>query len=145
MQMDDNLIDWSVYTECRAALGPNFVRILGYFREDGTQSVAKIEGAMRTKNATEIVMPAHTLKGEAGQFGALRLAELAERIELIARKCIEHREAPDEIMELAAGLRPLFEKTLSALDKESSPVVQRKPPARFGRRASGFHQNLAKG
>ena len=135
-QTDENLIDWSIYNQTSAALGPNFVRILGYFREDGTRSVAEIEEAMRTKDAIHVVMPAHTLKGEAGQFGATRLCELAERIEFIARKSIEHREAPDEIMELIVGLRPLFEQTLALLDQASSPVVHRQTSG-FGRRAAG--------
>jgi len=136
-QIDSNLIDWSVYTETQSALGANFVRILGYFREDGAQSVTKIEQAMRTKDATQIVMPAHILKGEASQFGAMQICALAEKIEFVARKSIEHHEAPDEIMELIAGLRPMFEETLSQLEREASPVVQRQSLG-FGRKYGGF-------
>ena len=80
-----SLVDWTVYTAARAELGAQFVRILGYFREDGTKSVAAIEAAMRGANAAAMVIPAHTLKGEARQFGAEPLADLAERIETIAR------------------------------------------------------------
>ncbi len=34
------------------------MRILGYFREDGVKSVARIEEAMRANNAASMVIPA---------------------------------------------------------------------------------------
>ena len=63
------LVDWVAYAHARGELGAGFVRILGYFREDGVKSVAAIEGAMRAQSAAAMVIPAHTLKGEARQFG----------------------------------------------------------------------------
>ena len=106
--LENELIDWTVFTETRLALGPYFVRILGYFREDGTQSVSKIEEAMRAQDPVAMVDAAHNLKGESLQFGALRLSETAERIEMTARTCVEHHETPEEVLELVAGLRPMF-------------------------------------
>ena len=140
-QLDSELIDWAVYSEIRSSLGPDFVRILGYFREDGAQSIIKIEEAIRAKDATQIIMPAHKLKGEALQFGAIRLAAVAELIEMTARKCVEHQETPDEIIEQVVGLRPLFEETMPILEYESSPVVQRQPTG-FGRRSSGLGNQI---
>ncbi|MEO9600003.1 Hpt domain-containing protein [Parasphingorhabdus sp.] len=131
--LDNNLIDWTVCNATRAALGANFIRILGYFREDGTQSVRKIEEAMRVKDPAPMVLAAHTLKGEALQFGALQLSDTAETIETTARACVEHHETPDEVLELVVALRPMFEETLAILEKNSSPVVQRQPQ-QFGRR-----------
>lgn len=125
MQPDSDLVDRAVYGETRSALGPDFVRILGYFREDGAQSVANIEMAMRANDAAAMIMPAHQLKGESLQFGAMRLAAVAERIEMTARKCVEHQQAPDEILEQVVGLRSLFEETLPILEYDSSPVVRR--------------------
>lgn len=44
----DGLIDWKAFGETRSLLGAGFVRILGYFLEDGTKSVAEeIEVAAR--------------------------------------------------------------------------------------------------
>ena len=125
MQSDNDLVDRVVYGETRSALGPDFARILGYFREDGTKSVANIEIAMRAIDAAAMIMPAHKLKGEALQFGAMRLAAVAEQIEITARKCVEHQQAPDEILEQVVGLRSLFEETLPILEYDSSPVVRR--------------------
>ena len=49
-------VDWAHFEKSRSELGPGFIRILSYFREDGVKSVAAIEQAMR-----EI--------GELGMFG----------------------------------------------------------------------------
>ncbi|OYY77707.1 MAG: histidine phosphotransferase [Sphingomonas sp. 28-62-20] len=131
------LVDWDAYAQARSELGTAFVRILGYFQEDGIKSVAAIEAAMRAGNAAALVIPAHTLKGEARQFGAEPLAVAAERIETIARACVEKRDSPDEALAHIVDLRPLFEATLELLQREANPLVARKPG--FGRRAmSGF-------
>jgi len=129
----DQLVDWTAFQAARSELGAGFVRILGYFHEDGTKSVAAIEDAMRGGNAAALVLPAHTLKGEARQFGAEPLAMLAESIEHIARQCVETRDAPDQALEHVVKLRPCFEATLTMLEREANPLVERRP--QFGRRA----------
>lgn len=131
--MDDGLIDQRALAQARAELGANFVRILGYFREDGLKSLLAIEKAMREQNAVAMVLPAHTLKGESRQFGAEALADIAEGIEMIARKCVETRDEPTEAMEHVAQLRPMFNATLALLDRDSNPLAQRKA-AGFGKR-----------
>jgi HPt (histidine-containing phosphotransfer) domain-containing protein len=110
---------------------------LGYFLEDGTKSVAAIEEAMRLKDSAKLVMPAHTLKGEAWQFGANRLALLAEEIEVAARHYIEIQIDPSELVEKVVHLRPTFEATVSALEAETSPLVERRPVAAAQRNALG--------
>lgn len=133
----DGLIDWKAFGETRSLLGAGFVRILGYFLEDGTKSVASIEEAMRLKDSTKLVMPAHTLKGEAWQFGANRLALLAEEIEVAARHYVEIQIDPSELVEKVFRLRPLFEATVLALEAETSPLVERRPVAAAQRNALG--------
>lgn len=131
----EKLVDWTIYRAARSGLGSGFVRILGYFREDGIKSVAAIEQAMREANAAALVLPAHTLKGEARQFGADRLASLAEDIETFARECVEHRSTPEEYVPHVVGLRTLFTETLDELEREANPLVQRQRPT-FGRSAA---------
>lgn len=130
-----SLIDWRAFQQARQELGAAFVRILGYFREDGVKSVAVLEEAMRAGNSAAMVIPAHTLKGESRQFGAVPLSSLAEAIEMIARGCVERHDTPDEALEHIVALRPLFEQTLALLEREASPLVERRPAAGFGRRA----------
>jgi HPt (histidine-containing phosphotransfer) domain-containing protein len=128
----DQLVDWTAFQAARSELGAGFVRILGYFREDGVKSVAAIEEAMRGGNAAALVLPAHTLKGESRQFGAEPLSALAESIEYIARACVETRDRPDQALEHVVKLRPCFEATLTMLEREANPLVERRP--QFGRR-----------
>ena len=132
--MDEILVDWSEFRATRTQLGAAFVRILGYFREDGIKSVAAIEEAMRARSAGGLVMPAHTLKSEARQFGAERLGAPAEDIEMFARHCVEAQVSPEEYLPRVVELRPLFEETLTALEREANPLVQRRPT--FGRAVS---------
>lgn len=133
--MDEILVDWNEFRATRTQLGAAFVRILGYFREDGIKSVAAIEEAMRARDARGLVMPAHTLKSEARQFGAERLGALAEDIEMFGRHCVEAQVSPEEYLPRVVTLRPLFEQTLEALEREANPLVQRRPST-FGRAAS---------
>ncbi len=127
------LVNWTSFAQARAELGANFVRILGYFREDGVKSVTRIEEAMRAQSAAGLVIPAHTLKGEARQFGADLLGDLAEEIETIARLCVERQDTPTNALEQVVKLRPLFEATLQLLEREANPLVERRPA--FGRRS----------
>ncbi len=127
----DDIIDWVAFQTARSELGGDFIRILGYFREDGTKSVEALETAVRANNAVAMVMPAHTLKGDARQFGADALGDLAEIIEDHARQCIEWGHTPDGAIEHVVKLRPLFVETMDSFDKETNPLVDRRG---FGKR-----------
>lgn len=136
-QMADDLINWTAFAETRGLLGPAFVRILGYYREDGMKSLVAIEEAMRLRDSAKMVMPAHTLKGESWQFGAEKVGALAEEIEVAARYYVEIHQDPSDLVEKVAALRPAFETTLAALESEVSPLVDRK--------AAGLKQRSAFG
>jgi HPt (histidine-containing phosphotransfer) domain-containing protein len=127
------IVDWSVFARTRTELGPGFVRILGYFREDGEKSIAKIEDAMHRRDSAALVIPAHTLKSEARQFGAEPLGELAEEIEYTARRSVEARMFPDELIPHVARLRPLYLRTMELFERETNPLAQRRQL--FGRAA----------
>jgi HPt (histidine-containing phosphotransfer) domain-containing protein len=127
----DLIVDWETFSRTRAELGAGFVRILGYFREDGEKSVTVIEEAMQRGDAAALVLPAHTMKSEARQFGAEPLGALAEEIEMGARRAVEHRLSPDELIPQAARLRPLYRQTMDLFERETNPLAQRRPA--FGR------------
>ncbi|HMJ93286.1 MAG TPA: Hpt domain-containing protein [Allosphingosinicella sp.] len=128
----DFIVDWEAFSRTRTELGAGFVRILGYFREDGEKSVAKIEDAMQRGDAAALVIPAHTMKSEARQFGAEPLGALAEEIEMGARRAVEMRVPPDDLIPQAARLRPLYSRTMELFERETNPLAQRRP-ASFGR------------
>lgn len=120
-----DVVDWAHFEKSRGELGPGFIRILSYFREDGVKSVAAIEQAMREENTVALVMPAHTIKGEARQFGAEPLAKVAELIESTARLCIETRRFPDELVADVVKLRRLFDQTIELFDQATNPRISR--------------------
>ena len=124
-----NIVDWAFFEKSRTQLGPGFIRILTYFKEDGMKSVAQIEQAMRDQNTAALVLPAHTLKGESRQLGAEPLAKIAELIESTARFCVETHRFPDELVPEVVELRKLF-------DKATNPLMTRSSPSGFGRKVS---------
>ncbi len=136
--MDDgnDLVDWVHFEKSRNELGPGFIRILGYFREDGARSVAQIETAMRDQNTVGLVIPAHTLKGEARQFGAEPLADCAELIENSARISIETQCFPSELVADVVKLRRYWNETLELFDKATNPLLTRAAQSAFGRKAA---------
>lgn len=131
-----DVIDWVHFEKSRSELGPGFIRILSYFREDGVKSIGQIEEAMRNENTTALVLPAHTLKGEARQLGAEPLAKIAELIETTARFCVENGRFPDELVPQVVELRRLFETTVELFEKETNPLVRRTAPTGFGRKVN---------
>lgn len=126
----DELVDWTKFSQMRTELGASFVRILGYFREDGEKAVGRIEQAMHRRDAAGLVLPAHTLKAEARQFGAEPVALLAEEIEEAGRRAVESHLFPDNILPQVAQLRPLYARTLDQLEDETNPLAVRRGAGR---------------
>ena len=133
-----DIIDWAHFEKSRTELGPSFIRILSYFKEDGVKSVAQIEQAMHGQNTAALVLPAHTLKGESRQLGAEPLAKIAELIETTARFCIETHRFPDELVPEVVELRRLFSQTIELFEKATNPLMTRAAPAAggFGRKVN---------
>ena len=131
-----DIVDWVHFERSRKELGPGFIRIISYFREDGVKSIAQIEDAMREQNTAALVLPAHTLKGESRQLGAEPLAKIAELIESTARLCVETHRFPDELVPEVVQLRTLFQETVELFEKATNPLVQRTPPTGFGRKVN---------
>ena len=131
-----DIVDWGHFEKSRAELGPGFIRILSYFKEDGVKSIAQIEQAMRDENTTALVIPAHTLKGESRQLGAEPVAKIAELIETTARICVETHRFPDELVPQVVELRRLFDETVELFDKATNPLMTRGGSGGFGRKVN---------
>jgi len=131
-----DIVDWVYFEKNRTELGPGFIRILNYFKEDGAKSVTQIELAMRQENTAALVIPAHTLKGESRQLGAEPLAKVAELIETTARICVETHRFPDEIVPEVVELRRLFNATIELFDKATNPLMTRSGGGGFGKKVT---------
>ena len=121
----DDVVDWEEFSRLRTELGANFVRILGYFREDAEKAVEAIALAMQSRDATALVLPAHKVKSEARQFGAEALGALCEEIEDAGRHAVETRIFPDYLLPQVAQLKPLYQRTIDALEEATNPLAQR--------------------
>ena len=133
-EASSELVDWAAFSEMRSELGASFVRILSYFREDGEKAVSKIEEAMHRRDAAALVIPAHTMKSEARQFGAEPLGALAEEIEFAGRRAVESQLFPDHILPQVAKLRAVYSQTIDLLEQETNPLVARRQA--FGKKPS---------
>jgi HPt (histidine-containing phosphotransfer) domain-containing protein len=131
-----DIVDWVHFEKNRTELGPGFIRILSYFREDGAKAITQIEQAMHSEDTAALVIPAHTIKGESRQLGAEPLAKIAELIESTARLCVETRRFPDELVPQVVDLRRMFDETVELFDKATNPLMTRNAPAGFGRKPS---------
>jgi HPt (histidine-containing phosphotransfer) domain-containing protein len=131
-----DIVDWAHFEKSRAELGPGFIRILSYFKEDGVKSIQQIEQAMHEQNTPALVIPAHTLKGESRQLGAEPLAKVAELIEQTARFCVETHRFPDELVPQVVELRRMFNETVQLFDKATNPLMTRAAPGGFGRKVN---------
>lgn len=134
--MRTDLIDWQEYGVAQRILGEALPRILEYYREDGIKSVAAIEHAMAARDASALVIPAHTLKGESRQFGAKAVGDMAETIEMTARECVETHSTPLKLEPVVAALRAAFTQTLEQLTQDLAGHAPRPAVRRpvFGRK-----------
>ena len=101
-----------------------------------------VEDAMREENTPALVIPAHTIKGEARQLGAEPLAKVAELIESTARLCVETHRFPDELIPQVVELRQLFDQTVEMFDKATNPLMTRSGSSGFGRKVN--NQNFGR-
>ena len=140
MQLNHDLpvIDGDMFEKMRAQLGVSFVRLLGYFVEDGAKAVAGIEQAMRDHNAAQMVGAAHMLKSDARQFGANLLGDLAEEIECEARRCVEAHDEPRDLLVAVAQLRSVWQATTAVFERETNPLLQRRGMGQTGSHNQGF-------
>jgi histidine phosphotransfer protein HptB len=125
-QHEEAIVDWERFAQARTTLGANFLRVIGYFNDDGAKSVAAIEDALRMRNAIAMIGPADLLKSDAMQIGALSVAEIAEDIEFGARDCVEWRQSPEILLEPVMQLRILFENSVGQFEKEVNPLLTRR-------------------
>ncbi len=125
-----DLIDWACLAAERQRLGGQFWRTLGYLHDEGLVAISGIENALRAHNPAAMVGPAERLKDEAFPLGALRLAEIAESIEIDARDCVEWHQDPAPLIESVVLLRSVFAETVALLESDSNPLMRKSPAMR---------------
>jgi len=92
-----------------------FKEIVGIFREDYPQYLAKIDNAIAQGNAHDLEHYAHSLKGAVGNLGARQVYEIALNLEITGRSGALEK-APENINLLKQELTK-FEKELLEYSK----------------------------
>ena len=69
-------------------------------------------------------------------FRSEPLAAVAEKIESVARICIETHRFPDELVPDVVELRRMFDLTVTMFDKATNPLKTRAAAGGFGRRVA---------
>lgn len=139
-EQGSDIVDRERFKQARAELGDSFVRILSYYREDGAKVIDEIERAAWDRNATSLVRPAHTLKGDSLMVGGEAIGLLAEEIEKAARASVEHHDFPDHVLPKVRQLRDLFARTIAFFEHETTerppvvPMLVPRRPGGFGRK-----------
>jgi hypothetical protein len=137
-----NIVDRDRFAQAKAELGGSFTRILGYYRDDGARLIADLEKAVRDRNATSLVRPSHTLKGDSLMVGAEALGLAAEEIEKAARFSIETHDFPDHVLPTVRALRGLFAQTIAFFDRELATAAPAAPIMPMPRRTGGFGRKV---
>jgi HPt (histidine-containing phosphotransfer) domain-containing protein len=86
--------------------------MLGFFREDAPAWLRRLHQAMTNNDLPAVRFAAHTLKGQASNFGAERAVQAAAAVESAARE-LRPTELPAGVRDLDAA----FKELLSAADE----------------------------
>ena len=78
-------LDTSVIGDLVDVMGDEFPDLVRIYLEDTPKNVALLEQAARQRSMEGIIAPSHSLKSTSANLGALRLSELAKRLEHGAR------------------------------------------------------------
>ena len=137
-----NLVDWAKFARMRTELGAISCASSAISARMARKRSRRIEEAMHRRDAAALVLPAHTMKAEARQFGAEPLGDLAEEIEQAGRRALESRLFPDEILPQVARLRPIYLRTMALFERETNPLVGAAPDLRSRREQPGVRPAL---
>ncbi|WP_058835661.1 ATP-binding protein [Luteimonas abyssi] len=95
------IIDAEVLDELRAMLGDEVEHLVDVFLEDTPRLIARLEAAAQGPDYDALRDTAHSLKSSSANLGAMRLSEVARRIEAAARQ--EQLERPAVAVAMVAN------------------------------------------
>ena len=110
------LLDAHVVEELRVLIGPDGLReSIALFLSGAEENLAALREAQQEDDQKAIARAAHSLLGSCAIIGARRMAELAARLEHLARDGARG----DSIAELLERLEREYANTRSALEAEA--------------------------
>jgi len=82
----ENLIDAQVVQELREVMEDGFQGLVQTYLDNTPQLLQELDQAASRSQVDALVIPAHSLKSSSANLGAIRLSELARRVETAARE-----------------------------------------------------------
>jgi HPt (histidine-containing phosphotransfer) domain-containing protein len=80
-------IDKAIFDDLKQMSGAEFINeLIDTFLEDAPKLAAEIRSALAVQDADSFRRAAHSLKSNAGTFGAVGLAELAKGLETLGKE-----------------------------------------------------------
>lgn len=123
---DMRVIDTEVLDEMAQQLGPALDKAVSAFLEDLPVYLDSLDTALEQSNPVFLAEKAHTIKGAARNFGAVRLGNLSEKLEMRGRKgkLDDAREIIDEIFEVAHAVISQLQASQLSQRNQAIDVVQ---------------------
>jgi len=108
------LLDDEIIAELREVMEDEFTDLLRNFLNDLSAQLARLQDAVERGDLDQLYHVAHKFKSSCGSIGALRLAELIQRLEQAGRERrpddvgVQLRQARTVAAETTPGLRALL-------------------------------------
>jgi signal transduction histidine kinase/CheY-like chemotaxis protein/HPt (histidine-containing phosphotransfer) domain-containing protein len=110
-----NLIDRQVVQELREVMEDGFEALVHTYLENAPKLLHDLNQAARERLVDALVLPAHSLKSSSANLGAMRLSELARRVEAAARdgRLEDALAAQEKVQQTFSATRDALEKLLA--------------------------------
>ncbi|AVP95899.1 hybrid sensor histidine kinase/response regulator [Ahniella affigens] len=82
---NESAIDNRLVSDLMEIMGAEFAELVRVYLEDTPKALSQLERAAQTNDVESLIAPAHSLKSTSANLGALRLSEMAKRLEHGAR------------------------------------------------------------
>ena len=111
--MSEYTLDPSIFGEMRDLMEDALEEFINTYLENSPKLIGKMQQGLDNQNSEEVFHTAHQLKGGSGSIGAMKLADIAQNIEQIAKD-----GSINGIETLLAQLKQEFELVEKALKAE---------------------------
>lgn len=113
---NESAIDNRLVSDLMEIMGAEFSELVRVYLEDTPKALSQLERAAQTNDVESLIAPAHSLKSTSANLGALRLSEMAKRLEhgarmgelgepslLVAQIYNEYQRAAQQLRQLVAN------------------------------------------
>jgi CheY-like chemotaxis protein/HPt (histidine-containing phosphotransfer) domain-containing protein len=112
----ESAIDNRLVSDLMEIMGAEFAELVRVYLEDTPKALSQLERAAQTNDVESLIAPAHSLKSTSANLGALRLSDMAKRLEhgarmgelgepalLVAQIYNEYQRAAQQLRQLIGG------------------------------------------